>query len=330
MLEWAGGDMKECLGRVAELGITAVSAAPFTVARMFGDASRNQQLDDEDSMYDLSTITSVTVTGAPSALSTLKRAKEFLIRNGASKERLRVQRALGITEAGSLVAYSWTSDPPLEQIEGAEGLQGAYQGRLEPNFEAKIVEQSLDGEVDVTEAKRPGELWLKGPSVVREYWGNDQATREAFGNQDGWFRTGDIGFFDGDKLWIIDRIKDVLKTPDSIPPAYIEGVLESHPDIREAGVIGIDSPTEGLQRVRGYLVRRPGSTISETDICAWMERESAKTAHLTAGVEFLDELPRNKVRMSADMDENGGSADCKAGRQTIEERAAGKSKSNAR
>jgi hypothetical protein len=55
-----------------------------------------------------------------------------------------------------------------------------------------------------------------------------------------------------------------------------------------------DSSTE-LQLVRAYLVKRQGSELSEDDICHWMEAESAATAHLTAGAEFLDILPRNSV-----------------------------------
>ena len=69
----------------------------------------------------------------------------------------------------------------------------------------------------------------------------------------------------------------------------------NHPDIVDAAVIGIDYPTEGLQRVRAYLVRRPGTNPSEKAICDWMKLESASTAHLTAGAEFLEELPRNEV-----------------------------------
>ena len=142
------------------------------------------------------------------------------------------------------------------------------------------------------EGGTPGELWLRGPSFISSYYKNKAATNDAF-TSDRWFKTGDVGHLEGDKLYLVDRMKDILKTPDNIPPAYIEGVLMDHPDILDAGVIGIYQPEEELQLVRAYVVTRPGSSVTEESIRVWMERESADTAHLTGGVEFMDELPRN-------------------------------------
>ena len=62
------------------------------------------------------------------------------------------------------------------------------------------------------------------------------------------------------------------------------------------GVVGIFDPLKQYQLVRAYVVRNPGTDASEKEICEWMEGQSAATAHLTAGVEFVDELPRNSVR----------------------------------
>ena len=216
-LEWSGGDMEKHLRRLQEVGITAVNCAPFTAVRMFGLGHRPVQVSKqgEEEKYDFSSVTSVTVTGAPSALSTLKSVRENLIKHGASRERLRIERALGITEAGSLVAHSWASDPPIWDIEPEEGRRGAYQGRLEPNFEAVVMEEGGGGKtigaVDITGTGRPGELWIRGPTVVSEYWGNDEATKEAFSVGNGWLHTGDVGFLDGDRLWIVDRMKVGLR-----------------------------------------------------------------------------------------------------------------------
>ncbi len=70
-----------------------------------------------------------------------------------------------------------------------------------------------------------------------------------------------------------------------------------HPDVADVGVVGIYDPAQELQRVRAYIVKRPNTNPLEEDICSWMERESADTAHLTAGVEFLEQLPRNTVSL---------------------------------
>lgn len=92
-----------------------------------------------------------------------------------------------------------------------------------------------------------------------------------------------------------NRSQDILKTPDNIPPSNIEGVLLQHPDILDVGVVGIYEASQELQLVRAYVVKRPRATTSEEDICRWMEKETSETSHLTAGVEFLKELPRNEV-----------------------------------
>ncbi|KAK4986478.1 putative NRPS-like protein biosynthetic cluster [Elasticomyces elasticus] len=277
-------DMMPYLRRIQTLRITEVNCAPFTLVRIFKTTGQGLE-------YDFSHLKSITAIGAPSSQSSLDGAREFLIANGADAG-VRVERALGITEAAALVSTWHLADPP----ECAE----ACQGRLEPNIEAVIMafngSDDDDNEHDdmrETGLGEPGELWLRGPSFIHGYYKNDEATRAAF-TADGWFKTGDVGYFREDgKLFLVDRKKDILKTPDNIPPAYIEGVLLTHPDILDAGVVGIYEPSRELQLVRAYIVKRPSSTVSEDEICAWMERESATTAHLTAGVEFLDELPRN-------------------------------------
>ena len=68
-----------------------------------------------------------------------------------------------------------------------------------------------------------------------------------------------------------------------------------HPDILDVGVVGIYEPEKEFQIVRAYVVKRSDAKVSAEDICRWMEKESSPTAHLTAGVEFLDRLPRNEV-----------------------------------
>lgn len=119
--------------------------------------------------------------------------------NGAPKD-LRIERALGVTEVGSIVSNWWMADPP----DWTEG----YQGRLEPNFEAKVMACEVEDENGVREVEphQAGELWVKSPSCVQGYYKNPEATKEQFTN-DGWYKTGDVGFFRGDKLYLLDRKK---------------------------------------------------------------------------------------------------------------------------
>lgn len=273
-------DMTPYLDAVERLAITDVSCAPFTLVKLFKVTQRSCK-------YDFSRLRSVTAVGAPCSESALQKAKTFLQSNGAPSN-LRVARSLGMTEAGNLVSAC----RPMEPNTTAEG----YQGRIMPNVEAKIM-SSLGSHLNGLDIKLSqgtiGELWLRGPSVIKAYYKDDAATQAAF-TAEGWFRSGDIGYLEDDKLFLLDRKKDVLKTPDSIPPSYIEGVLLEHPDVQDAGVVGIYEPDLGLQLVRAYIVKAHGSAMTADDICQWMQDECASTAHLTAGAEFLSELPRHE------------------------------------
>ncbi|MGH6703940.1 MAG: AMP-binding protein, partial [Bradyrhizobium sp.] len=88
----------------------------------------------------------------------------------------------------------------------------------------------------------PGEIAIRGPNVFREYWGNEEATRETL--QDGWYRSGDIGVRDADGYFFVhDRKKNlIISGGENIYPAEVERVLLEHPDVRECGVIGRTDP----------------------------------------------------------------------------------------
>ena len=278
-------DMKPYVDFIQKLSITDVSCAPFTLTRLCKD----DRFSGDDFKYSFPNLRAVTSVGAPSSQSVLQDAKVFFQRRGAPST-FDVGRALGITEAGALVSAWRDGDSDIDST--TEG----YQGRLESNMEVKIM--TIRGEIpDGLETELPeheaGEIYVRGPSVIKAYYKNEAASKAAFA-ADGWFRTGDVGYLDNEKLFLLDRKKDVLKTPDSIPPSYIEGVLLDHPEILDAAVIGIYDAPQGLQLVRAYLVKRECSDLSENDICAWMRHEVAETAQLTGGAEFIDRVPRNE------------------------------------
>lgn len=184
-------DMDPYLKITEKLGITTISCAPFTLIQMFAEHKLQSGV-----KYNFSNLSSITVTGAPSSQSTLNGARKFLLTNKAPSG-IRIERALGITEAGSFVSH-WHLSDPSNEIEG-------YQGRLEPNFEAKPVPyKNEDGHV-VLLPEGAGEIWLRGPSCINVYYKNPDATLEAF--SEGWLRTGDVGYFRDDKLFLLDRKK---------------------------------------------------------------------------------------------------------------------------
>jgi acyl-CoA synthetase (AMP-forming)/AMP-acid ligase II len=91
------------------------------------------------------------------------------------------------------------------------------------------------------EQGRPGELMVKGPGVMQEYYKNPEATQETL--VDGWLKTGDIARQDEDGfIWLVDRKKDVIITGgENIYPVEIEDFLQTHPKIQDVAVIGLPS-----------------------------------------------------------------------------------------
>jgi fatty-acyl-CoA synthase len=136
-----------------------------------------------------------------------------------------------------------------------------------------------------------GEVEVKGPNVLVEYWGNPAATAEAL--VDGWFRTGDIGTRDADGYFTIhDRKKNmIISGGENIYPAEVERVLLSHPLIAEAAVIGQTDPRWQEVPV-GCIVLRPGAQLSSMAIEAYCLAELARYK-VPRQYVFLDALPRN-------------------------------------
>jgi acyl-CoA synthetase (AMP-forming)/AMP-acid ligase II len=116
----------------------------------------------------------------------------------------------------------------------------ATVGWLMPGTEARLVDPKTGVDADSGE---PGELWVRGPQVMRGYYGMPEDTAAAI-TPDGWLRTGDlVAIRDDGQLEIRDRLKELIKVKGaSVAPAEIELVLRQHPAVRDAGVVGIPDP----------------------------------------------------------------------------------------
>jgi acyl-CoA synthetase (AMP-forming)/AMP-acid ligase II len=141
-----------------------------------------------------------------------------------------------------------------------------------------------------------GEVWLETVRNLKEYWRDPEGTRRVFpeGRNDrgGWLRTGDGGYTKDGYLYINDRIKDmIISGGENIYPAEIENVLMAHPDVADGAVIGVPDATWG-EAVKACVVRKPGATVSASDIVEWMRQ---RLAHYKCpkSIDFLDTLPRN-------------------------------------
>ncbi|MCH1868551.1 AMP-binding protein [Nocardioides sp. CFH 31398] len=141
-----------------------------------------------------------------------------------------------------------------------------------------------------------GEVWVKGPIVMKGYWNRPEATAEVL--RDGWLRTGDLGTLDADgDLRIVDRLKEmIIRGGYNVYPREVEEVLHTHPDVVEAAVVGVPDPRYG-EEVAAAVVLRPGATLDAEELRAWAkERLSAyKVPHLVQVLPTLPKGPSGKI-----------------------------------
>ena len=165
----------------------------------------------------------------------------------------------------------------------------ATVGNLIPNSEAMLVD---DEGREVMEDDKPGEIWIRGPQVMLSYWRNEEATRKTK-TQDGWLKTGDVAVIKGDKFWIVDRLKELIKVNGlQVAPAELEAVLLEHDDVADAAVTRINIRGEEFPRAYIVLQESKKGMVSEEAIQKWTEGRVAKHKRLVGGVSFVDAVPK--------------------------------------
>lgn len=159
-----------------------------------------------------------------------------------------------------------------------------------PGVELRIVEME-SGEV-ATEPETIGEIEVRGPQVMKGYWNDAAATAEAI-DDDGWFRTGDVGYLDADGyLYIHDRVKDMIVSGgENIYPAEVENVLMSHPAIADVAVIGVPDEKWG-ETAKAVVVLAPDADLAPEELIAFAKQHLA-TFKCPTSMEVVDVLPRN-------------------------------------
>ena len=111
-----------------------------------------------------------------------------------------------------------------------------------------------------------GEICVRGPMVMKGYVGNEEATRSMI-DADGWLHTGDVGYYDDDSFFFItDRMKELIKYKgNQVAPSELEAILLTHPEIVDAGVVGVPDEDTG-EMPRAFVVKRESSAITENQI----------------------------------------------------------------
>jgi o-succinylbenzoate---CoA ligase len=136
-----------------------------------------------------------------------------------------------------------------------------------------------------------GEIVVKGPNVTRGYLNREDETLKKI--SEGWLSTGDIGYLDEEGfLYVLDRRSDlIISGGENIYPAEIEGVLASHPDISDAGVIGMKDEVWG-EVPAAFVVSKTQSPLTEDEIVHFCLQKLAKYK-VPKKIYFIKEIPRN-------------------------------------
>jgi len=223
--------------------------------------------------YDTSSVRSVAFGGSPSA-DELQRMIRDTFPNVSS-----TSNAYGLTETSSVATV----------ISGQDAIERPTSvGPPVPTVHVRILDD--DGKEVATGAT--GEVCISGPILMAGYWNKPEATAEAI--RDGWLHTGDLGHVDADGfVYITDRKKDmIIRGGENIYSVEIEQRLVNHPDIADAAVFGVPHPELG-EEVKAVVQLEPGSSLSESDVQAWVA-EALAGFKVPTHVQLVDEkLPRN-------------------------------------
>ena len=221
--------------------------------------------------YDLSSLESVSYGGAPSAPELVRKiAEEF----GAPGN------GWGMTETMATVTGIAAEDYLAKPTSAGPAV---------PVADLKIMDEDGTHELPTGEV---GELWARGPMVVKGYWNNPQATATTF--IDGWVRTGDLARLDEDRfVYIVDRAKDMLiRGGENIYSSEVENALYDHPAVTDAAVIGIPHRTLG-EEPAAVVHLAPGTGASEAELQDWVRTRIAAFKVPVRIVFMAETLPRN-------------------------------------
>lgn len=185
----------------------------------------------------------------------------------------------GLTETVSSVAANG---------KGGEMKEGSI-GRAADGVEMRVVDDDGTPVSDGT----VGEIVIRSATVFVGYWNNDDATAEVM-TEDGWFRTGDLGYRDPDGFFFItDRKKDIIITGGyNVSPREVEEVLMAHPAIADAAVVGMPGRRDQSETITAFLVVHDGESLSHRDVVGYCEQELAAYKRPKV-INFVETLPKN-------------------------------------
>ena len=212
-----------------------------------------------------------TVGGGMSVLSST--AKKWKTITGVD-----ITQGYGLTETAPIVSVNIISEP--------------FNGTIGPPMPSTdiSIRDEKNNELNINQE---GELCVKGPQVMSEYWNNPEETKNSF-TDDGFFKTGDIAIInENGSLKIVDRKKDmIISSGFNVYPNEIEDYVSQHPDVRECGVIGVNDSNRG-ESIKLFIVKE-GKNLGEIEVINFCKKGLA-VYKIPKKVIFIDEIPKNNI-----------------------------------
>ncbi|RME50287.1 MAG: long-chain fatty acid--CoA ligase, partial [Caldilineae bacterium] len=216
--------------------------------------------------------------------------------SGAAPLPIEVQEAFEKLTRGRLVeGYGLTEASPVTHANPLYGVRKAGSiGIPIPNTDARIVDLATGEDLPPGQI---GELVVRGPQVMQGYWSEETTAAEEPESalRDGWLFTGDVAVMDADGYFqIISRKRDTIMAGDySVYPRDVEEVLYENNKVMEVAVVGVSTAEKG-QRVKAFVVPRPGSHLSKEELLDLCRRRLEPYA-VPWDIEFRSELPKSFV-----------------------------------
>jgi long-chain acyl-CoA synthetase len=229
---------------------------------------------------DTTSVRSVAYGGAPAPPDLVRRIKEHFPVGAPSN-------GYGLTETSSVTTMNVGDDYVRKPDSVGPAVPVCDVAVVPDGYEGSEPGPDLPHGPDVV-----GELWIKGPNVVRGYWNKPEATASSF--TAGWLHSGDIARIDEeDFIHIVDRAKDmVIRGGENVYSVEVEAALFEHPSVADCAVIGVPHPVLG-EEVGAAVVLRPGTTVTAEELTRFA-RERLASFMVPTHIWFLSQpLPRN-------------------------------------
>ena len=255
-------DMQEALQLVQDQKVTRFFAVPPMVLGL----AQAPIVDD----YDLSSVKQVFSGAAPLTVEMQEAC--------AARIDCEVVQGFGMTELSPVTHCT----PEGRNKPGTSGMAVS-------NVESRIVDPETGEDQPVGER---GELWVRGPMVMKGYLNNEQATAETI-DADGWLHTGDVAIVDDDGYFsIVDRIKELIKYNGfQVPPAELEGLIVTHPKVLDVAVIGVPDDAAG-ELPKAFVQLVPGEELSLAELQGFVGEHLVSYKQIRL-METIDLIPKS-------------------------------------